>query len=439
MAVQTQVIRFAKDATDVDGATQDVNLNFTPKAVILLSDGNTVNNTVSAHYHAIMGLSDGTNACCVGSTSDDADAASDTATVYLNTTLGIFQHLDEVDNAVGTSRATIAFGTNKVTFTWAVNDANATLITLFAIGGDDITNVKVNTVDVGTTGTGTIDYTGLGFTPTDKNSVLFLLHRGEETAINSIIGGGNIGFGCAVSSSKRWSIANVLENAVDPSDTWRVISTDKCYTSLTTITGAIASQADFSAWITDGFRLNWTDAPTATTVKMSYIVIKGGTWDADTLTAPVAITNNVDYAVSVNSFPIRGLMLGTCSITTTDGVNVVQTNAIMSVGATDGTTQAHIGNIDEDGQATMDSYRINNVIDILGPLITNGARADIATFDSFSTNNFRLDWATKSASPILVPWVVVADQTAAEALPKEFGDTHLKFIKQTGGVGTIFG
>ena len=49
----------------------------------------------------------------------------------------------------------------------------ATYIHLIAYGGADITNAKVNTVDIGTTSTGTSDYTGLGFNPTADKAVLF--------------------------------------------------------------------------------------------------------------------------------------------------------------------------------------------------------------------------------------------------------------------------
>ena len=437
MAVSTQVIRFTKEVTGVTNVTQDVALNFTPKAIIVFSDCDTVDVTVTAHYQWSQGFSDGTTHACVTITSDDADAAADTQMVHAGS---VYVRMNEISNASVLERATCSFITNAVRFTWAVASTTATRICMWAIGGDDITNVKVNTVDVGTTGTGTVNYTGLGFNPVDGESVLFTLSSFSAALSNSSVLGASSHFGCAVSASKEWAIGNVMEDTRDPTDTWRVTYNNHCLVNLNETTGAVEYLAEFSAWITDGFQLNYTDAPAASTDDFSYLVIKGGTWDNGVLTAPTTITNDVDYAVSVSSRTLRGMMVASCNDITSGSID---TNAIVSVGASDGTNQAVIACIDEDALATVDSYRVNTTVNIAKPLGAFGSSSDRGTFDSFTTDNFRLDWPTKSANAQLYGWVVVADGpagaavVAVEVFSHSFGNINDRYDNNTGP--TIFG
>ena len=129
-------------------------------------------NSVAANYLQIHGFSDGTNNASTCITSLDGVGSGYTGYTYRNDSC--YVRIVETAQTLG-CRGSAAFFTNKVTFTWTVNDANANYITLIAYGGDGITNAKVNTVQVGTTGTGTVNYTGLGFNPSDGKSVIFTL------------------------------------------------------------------------------------------------------------------------------------------------------------------------------------------------------------------------------------------------------------------------
>ena len=143
------------------------------------------------------------------------------------------------------------------------------------------------------------------------------------------------------------------------------------------------------------------------------MVIKGGNWDVGSLQSPTTPTNNVDYAVSVNSNTLRGLLIDTVATAT---LTTAQTISTASAGVTDGTNQACISVINEDAQATTDSYYLANTTNIVKPLTTNGATLEIATFNSFpDTASFRLDWGTASASQEYYGWVVVADTAGAAA------------------------
>ena len=404
MVVECQVVRFQKDSSGTTNATQDVNLNFTPKAIIVFSEGNNADNTVSTHYQWGQGFSDGTNHACFAAVSDDADAAGDTAKSYRNDS--VFVRLNESFTTITIqSRATCAFATNKVTFTWVVNDTTATYLTLYAFGGDDITNAKVATVDVGRNTAGTQNYTGLGFNPAAGEAVLFTLKSGATASGESDHAHGS--FGAAVSSTARWALSVMSENASDPTDTWRTTQTTNCLYELDD-TGAEASKADFDGWITDGFTLDWENPATNTTDDFSYLVIKGGKWDCGTLTAPNTPTNDVDTSVSVSSNTLRGLLMVTNNYTDSS----ITTSNNVSVGATDGTTQASMGTVDEDAQNNADGYRVNSSTHVIRAISTNGVQQHTATFDSFGTNSFRLDWDNAVAFLPLHNWVVVADSVA---------------------------
>lgn len=412
--VNTFVTKFTKDSTGTNGATQEVILPFTPKAIIVFSHGGTGVGANYAHYNWIQGFSDGTNHACLSITSDDADSPSDTAQYYTDD--NIYARMFETNNAGIAESATCSFGTNKVIFTWGANSITSTWITLVAFGGSDITNVKVNTVDVNTTSTGTVNYTGLGFNPVADHAAIFTLAT-DRTAVDSTssttgspVTGASMSYGCAASSSKQWTTVNCMEDAVNPSDTWRAHSTSNCIFSLTNTTGALAHSAAFSAWITDGFQLNWTDAPSNSAYKFSYLVINGGNWDVGNATAPSTTASYVDHPVSVNSSPIRGLLVSSVALATLD---TPTENAFMSVGANSGQTGSAMGMSDEDNLATTNSTRYTTTSStnstLLNVMGVNGTDVTFMSFILFSTNNFQTHYSDVTGTNEKIGWVVVAD------------------------------
>ena len=201
-STKSQVIRFQK-STGVAGTNQIVNLNFTPKAVIVYSSGGTSDGTADAHWQYIQGFSDGTNYACIATSSEDAAAAADSARYHSNSVA--FLQQNTATPATTTSIGYCVFASNKVIWTWSINDAVATDITIWAFGGKDITDAKVNTVDINRTTAGDQNYTGLGFNPADDTSVLFLLAANVQT-LNSSTTTANVMFGCsttALTGSRR--------------------------------------------------------------------------------------------------------------------------------------------------------------------------------------------------------------------------------------------
>ena len=406
--VQTQVVRFNK-STGASGTTQDVALNFTPKAIIVFSHASANDASAVATYINIIGFSDGTNQICQSLSSDDASAAGDAARVIEGGRVWV--KLGSDNPFVKDAHGTCVFITNGVRFTWTLNDAIASIITIWAIGGDEI-SAKVNSEVIGRTTVGSRDYTGLGFNPSDGHSALFMVAANSNAGgliIATVIGS----FGCATKTvatdaANQWYMGNVSENLSDPSDTWRVAGNDRCMAVMTT-TGGFAHYCYLINWITDGFRLYWDGPPASSDIFFQYLVINGGNWDSGTLTTPAVATNNVDKAVSVDSKTIRGLFTGgvTSQISAAIG-----TYALYSLGVTDGTTHSVTAAIDEDAQATTDGYRYSDGTSIYYSMGVDGVVAHRATFDSFGTNNFRLDYPVMGAAHML-HWVVVADSATA--------------------------
>jgi len=429
MPVSCQVVSFIK-STGANGTTQDVALTFTPKAIQVFSCNSTTT-ALANEYSWSHGFSDGTNHAAISVHSDDGSAASDTGRIHSNA--DVYIKLDEATPTTTVRcRGSVVFQTNNLRFTWTLNDAVATRITVIAYGGSDITGVKVNTVDINETVNGnTEDYTGLGFTPIgDNNTILFTLGINHTAVSSSAPTTTSIAqFGVATraynphpgGNIKQVMIGNNAENAQADSDTWRHMSSDRCFAITNTI-GGYDNYGYLNSWISGGFRMTWDDAAASATVKFSYMVINGGKWDCGTLTSPTSALANQDYAVDAGSQTPKGLMLLSTAGTLSAAIN---NDAIYSIAATDGTNHACHSAIDEDAQATMDGYRFHSTdTTVYRAMVANGVVSDLATFDSFSTDNFRLDYTTKSANAQIIHWIIIADQSSQQNITKDVGDTY---------------
>ena len=442
MAVAIQVTRFQKITGG--GPAQDVALNFTPKAIILLSEGSASDNTFTDHFQTIIGFSDGTNQAATASVSRDNVADSSTARVHRNN--AVFVRLTETAPTTEADVATVTFGTNKITLTWSTLSATAVYIGLIAIAGDDITNCKVNTVDIGTTSTGNADYTGLGFTPTAPNGILFTM-AADITTINTPATGAAISLNAGISSTQRIGYGSASEEARATSDNWRYASITKCLLNLDNTTGAVDYDADFVDWITDGFRLNITDAAGGTTEKFSYLAIKGGTWDIGTETGRLTVGTKTT-TVAANSQTLRGLMTFAHEFVIASW-GAPATNGRMHMGMSDGTNEFSMVASDSDAANTMISVRrnsfTNRVMNVISPNATAASSTDFlnADFDSFSTNSFTLNHTVVQASSDVrvFGWLIVADfpvaDVAAEPPRSQSYGTVKSFDNNMGP--TIFG
>lgn len=419
MAISVQVQRVQKITAGGNGATQDVTFSFTPKAIMVVSDGSTADNTFSNNYQWIQGFSDGTNHACVAIWQADNDSrsvgsGSNAGRIHRNN--AVFTRISggADTNPSENSRASCSFSTNKVTLTWDLLDATATYLTIIAFGGTDITNAKVATPTVGTTSTGTRDYTGLGFDVTGPNGILFTICA-DLTSANSATRGGSITHGAAVSSTQRYTLGNNAEPTASniAFDINRYISNVRCLLNIDDASSATDMLADFDSWITDGFRLDIEDAPSSSSLLFSYLVINGGTWDAGSDTTKTS-TGTDTTTVSVSSNTIRGI--GTAMTGSAFSGGVVN-EARVGQGFSDTTNESWFGAADTGTTSAATACR-NSANDRL-LAVSNAANTTAssttflidADFSSVGTNVFTLNYNTANASAQDFVWWVVADSS----------------------------
>lgn len=428
MTTSFQIQKFAKETTGTNGVTQDVSLNFTPKAIRVYTVGLTTSSddTVSANNFKSVGISDGTSHACIAGFSLDNAATSDSSSIHRND--AVISIL--TSTTVEAVRGTVAFGSNKVTFTWTVNNTTAYSIWIEAYGGDDITNAKVNTVNVNTTVTGNINYTGVGFTVDGDQKGCLLTLDAVLTTNNSITAHFYISVGHATSSTKQRSLGWGSEDGRNAADTRRSRTTN-ILTALDPSVGTIEHLANFVSWISDGFTLNYTNAPSSSTLKFSYLVIKGGFWDIGEQTIPATAVQS-NYTVDVQSSPIRGLVTFSLNNGTSSTTNVVGSRN--GIGASDGTNEMLLSIRDTDAadpsvskryQSSSSSAQCTGFINSTVDGIT-----DDGDFNSFGTNQFTIDWVSVFGTSELINYMVVADTppaVEAEQVYQSYGNIHENF------------
>ena len=137
---ETQVGSFTKDNTGINGATQDVTLNFTPKAVIVWAQYRaTAYTDADGDMVQSVGFTDGTNHGSVSSNNLDNNGTMNCVSNTSATYTIVFPNFTGGYYAYGT----VTFGTNKFTVTWNLNDFAPTIIHYIAYGGDEVTGAEV--------------------------------------------------------------------------------------------------------------------------------------------------------------------------------------------------------------------------------------------------------------------------------------------------------
>ena len=143
MGVSVYQNTFAKRSGD--GTQTITGIPFQPKAVIFWSAGMTGTSFVEG-VSSCVGFSDGTDGMSVYATSNDNVGTSDclTATNFSGGTTAIALVDTTGTNFDGTADLT-AFTSDGFDLTWTNSTATTYTIHYMAIGGTDITNVKVGT------------------------------------------------------------------------------------------------------------------------------------------------------------------------------------------------------------------------------------------------------------------------------------------------------
>ena len=378
--------------------TQDVTgVGFQAKALILFTSNQTVE-TFEEHAMLSYGFSDGTTDCCLVSSTEDNVTTSDTynnlhndsIVFIINKTTGAFE-----------ARATLnSFASDGFQLNWVTNTTPAAVIHYIAIGGTDITNVKVGTQNVGTTATGNKAYTGVGFQP----DFLHVLHNNALPAsaytYNTTVEA-EWGFGISAmkATNERWAIVTSSQDAVGTSVSWRREMHDKCFTHIVNSTGAVNLEADFISFDSDGFTWNYTTNAGGNTTNQpfAYLAIKGGLWTVGDSIMP-DINASVTTETAGNG-TLKGIMLANILSNATGGG--VSTNGI-TIGGSDGTNNGLVSLCDLSGSALMVVTQIQNDNNCNMSMISNATASSSTTLQTgaatFGKNSFTIAYTNTDAN-----------------------------------------
>jgi hypothetical protein len=367
--------------------------SFTPVAGIFWATRQTAEGLADGVSFSI-GFTDGTNQFATGTFSEDAATTSNTART------GSSSNVIRLASAAATPTIDIALGfvswdgTNVVVnrITNATN--TAAIVHYELIGGSDITNAFVGTF-TDNSSTGDQDITAPGFTCSDGQGLLFMLTNGLGTAADSSAGA-DFSLGVATSATKRGTLFNAAEDNRAAMDTWRRQLNNQVLLIGSASTGAQVALASFSAWITNGFRINWSDAGGA--ILMGYMVLKGGQYDV----GDFAISSGTGNQDVTTAFDPTGLMLFSDQSASSNPASE-EAHYCLTVGGTDGTAEGSITLGDEDDTASSAAETVMSTttgkglrflatnVNSTGSSTVTNMEADI---NSFGTNKFTINKTT---------------------------------------------
>ena len=247
------------------------------------------------------------------------------------------------------------------------------------------------------TSTGTQAVTGIGFKP---RAIIFFW--GGATGNASFRGGVWQGAGFVARSA-----ADVI---TQHSTSWSSQDAQTSSNSSRRVTGkaisigqygeAIESEADITSLDSDGFTLDWTTA-SAVAMNISVLAIGGTsptdakviTWNAPAATGSQAVTG-VGFKPDV-LFTMR-----------TNNNSGTVASGSFSFGMTDGTNSALAAVFDTDASAIMSTSRGQRTGQVVGNVDSSAAWANLASFTSFDTDGFTLNWSARTNTNLCVGLVI---------------------------------
>jgi hypothetical protein len=295
-----------------------------------------------------------------------------------------------------------SFSSDGFTLDWQTNEARADIIHYIALGGDGLTDARVDSFSLSTSG-GSQDVTGIGFQPSFA-MFLWTFSESPGNAANA-----EIGLGFATSSSQRAAIAVASEDGRGTMDTWEQQRTDSCILLLDPTDGSQDAVVDFNQFLADGFRLSKSDPPGSST-SILYLALKGGYYRVGSFNSPIS-TGNQD--VTGVGFEPKLLMLTTQGRQASTSINSTAEIAFgtASSPADRGSTwfEDPDGLPDSDNEREILNTKVVQWRDRTSPNVFSlRGSADLA---SFLSDGFRLSWSTVESTAREVIYVAFGGST----------------------------
>jgi len=260
-------------ALNVATGHQSVDVGFTPKLVIFQSTPDTANIVSSiANGHWSLGAFDGTLQTVQASNVRHSTSTSDTAR-YTDITNVIY--IADPPGTMTPDYIVSAYSLDPNGFT--INITNPPPINYrfgyFALGGDDITNVRVGTFSSkGSTGSQSI--AGLGFQP----DVVICFLSGTNGGMPASQGDSSVGIGFAngLLAANQYAMGTYNQDGITDVLAAGSVNKDANIIYCPLQKTFVSLQAALTSFDAGGFTLNWTAHSPAVGINISYIAIKGG-------------------------------------------------------------------------------------------------------------------------------------------------------------------
>lgn len=282
MAVSCKSFSFSSGTGALSSTVTVSGIGFKPTAVIFWWSNRTVTtDTQSVATEATIGVgwmlndnSDGAPTARRAAVGGSADAAAtgDTWSRMQNDACVVAMAAGAVIGILDGG----TFGSDG--FDLVVDDAFPASVRIhgIALAGVDLTNFASGR-SVLPTATGNTDYTSAGFQP---DFVLCVGCRGTSENADQVHHVFSIG--AAVSSSKRGTVMGTSfdGNTTMFSDGYGLSDEILAFGTPAAVSPqVIEARADFVSFLSNGFRLNWTEVPGVATSQFMWLAIKGGQWD----------------------------------------------------------------------------------------------------------------------------------------------------------------
>lgn len=383
-------------------------LGFTPKAIRFYWVGLQSNSPTAANSAAVserrgIGFAQSTTSrACVGTTSLDNSGNADCGTIWSNTACVITVTAAGVVDGLLDISSIDADG-----FTLIVDDVAPANITVFweAWGGPDISYVTIGAI-AEPAATGNQSYTATGFVASPSTSDQCIMFAGTQGTQVSGTGVGtdsglHAGFATSTLAANNITLCGNSDDNAATMVTEGYNYTGDCL-SMITIAGANANaRATLTAFAADQFTLNWT-ARNTTNRRSIYMAIKGGVWEAGSVTIN-GNTLNSTANISDKPFTVRGIsLLGAMKVISTAATSTA--NDRMAFGSGISTTSRNsAGVLDQDALATSNIATSVNYTQVLVHPTTAGALATAYDISGSVVNGITL--VTDTAGGVASEWI----------------------------------
>jgi hypothetical protein len=415
MALDVASGTFLWAAADTVSTVKTITPGFTAKVVLLFACGNptaTDNVNRPAVGHQQLGV-----ACNKGTPTQHVVYGNGAYAVGGNQAWGTIRDdscLIEANNdgsTVGRLGSPV-FNSTTVDFTVQAQANADARVSWIAIGGSDLSDYAVVQSAV-PGGTGNLDITGLGFDPTNWDSIALVF--GSRNAGGSLPisqNGMSLSFGaaCALGQAVFGQSDTAARAASVIGHTGEVFSIDNGSST------AVGARASFSQWITDGLRLNF--AAVSSSSVFFALVMKGPQWRIGDFTTP----SGTGTFTPIAGIPQpRGLlMFGTGVAETTPGTQDTVNEAGLSFGLAHATTTGTPANRVTHASAPGSSGRGRHAVDYDSTMVetkdSSGNTLVSAVDVSINADGFTPN-KTLGSSQTWVWWATIADYIAPPPPP----------------------